>query len=359
MKDIPIDDLKILVDEIIQQRESKEKEKRRKVRIEFVKVAITPLIIAIVGTLGTLIIAGNNNRNAKLIADEQIKAATIRADMVEKGADSRSKAERDVARLNQIKSIFEKIVAEEQKENLDLPIIKLHISSLEIYGDLAIDFLVKIRDIFHKDNPVIAERADKSIFNILQASQPDFTNTEFIGKDDVPLNLRTRQLKGFNFSGSTFQNVNLYKAGFRRSTLKGVYFIDADLYGADFSEANLRGTVFAAGTNLRNTNFVGAYLRDVKFLHCRNLEDAVFSLHALLKADQAPFASIPADDYLKLLVPHIEELQLKNDEDADSLKALLTKTERDYGQLIKELKQLRKYRMTKAINENGRGEAEA
>ena len=68
MKDIPIDDLKVLVDEIIQQRESKEKEKRRNFLFDLAKVTVTPIMIAVVGWTVTLQIADNNNRNAELIA---------------------------------------------------------------------------------------------------------------------------------------------------------------------------------------------------------------------------------------------------------------------------------------------------
>ncbi len=357
MKNIPIDNLKMLVDEIIQQREIKEKEKRRNFRVEFAKVALTPLIVAIVGTLGTLIIADNNNRNAERIAKEQIKAATIRADMIEKGADSRSRAERDVERLKQIKEIFQDIVNEEEKTSPDYSSIQLHVSSLEIYGDLALNFLVKIRDIYKDKDPDVAKIAKNSILNILRASQPDFSGYKIIGESEI-LNLRTRQLNGLNFNGSIFSNVNLFKAGFKRSTLKGVKFHKVDLARADFGWADLDGASFEAGTDLRKTNFVGANLQNVKFQNCRNLGDALFSLNALLNADKQPFMEIQEEDYLNLLTPHIDELKAKYDKDVGSLNKLLKKFEINYDGLMRKLERNRNRRTASAPDKSERVEAE-
>jgi uncharacterized protein YjbI with pentapeptide repeats len=365
MKDIPIDDLKILVDEIIHQRTIKEKEKRRNFWVDLAKVTLTPLIIAIVGSWGTHKINQQNLKNTELIAKQQIEAAHIRAERVEKSADLRSQANRDVERLTQIKEIFEEIVEEEQKGNPDSSIIKLLISSLEIYGDLAIDFLVKIRDIYQNNHQYIADHADKAIFNILQASQPDFRDKHFVGKDDVPLNLRTRKLNGFNFSGSLFENVNLYQAQFIRSSLKKVQFRNADLFGADFSEANLNGAVFDTNTNLRNTDFSRAYLRNVEFKNCRNLSDAKFSINALLNANQDPFKGIEKEDYLKLLVrsitdeKDIENLKNRHKEDIKKFRALLKKVDMEFGQLLEYLQEKYDQQMASAQNHGNRVDAGA
>ena len=376
MKDLPIDDLKILVDEIIQQRTIKEKEKRRNFWVDFAKVTLTPMIIAIVGSWGThkinnqnlentKLIAKQQLENTKLIAEQQIEAAHIRAARVEKSADLRSQANRDVERLTQIKDIFEDIVEEEQKGNPDSAIIKLLISSLEIYGDLAIDFLVKIREIYQINNQYIADHADKAIFNILQASQPDFRDKHFVGKDDVPLNLRTRKLNGFNFSGSLFENVNLYQAQFIRSSLKKVQFRNADLFGADFSEANLNGAVFDSNTNLRNTDFSRAYLRNVEFKNCRNLSDAKFSINALLNADQAPFNGIEKEAFLKLLIrsiteeKDIENLKNRHKEDLKNFSALLKKVDMEFDQLIKYLQEKHAQQMASAQNADDPTDADA
>ena len=314
-------------------------------------------MIAVVGWTVTLQIADNNNRNAELIASRHLKAAEIRATRVEKSADLRSRADRDVARLTQIKDIFKSITT--PASNTDLPTIKLHISSLEIYGDLALDFLVKIRDIFKEKNPDIAIHAKATIINILQASQSDFSRYDFIGGANDVLNLRTRQLNGFNFSGSTFKNVNLFKAGFNRSTLKDARFENADLVSADFGWADLSGAFFDANTNLRRTNFIGANLKGVKFQNCRNLNDAVFSLNALLNADTDPFKDIPDHVYLELLVPHLEELKKRHDTNADRLKAVLMKVNMDYKKLLKDLHKKRLQQTASAKKNDNRSNADA
>jgi uncharacterized protein YjbI with pentapeptide repeats len=365
IKDIPIGDLQILLDEIIQQRELKEKEKRRNFWVDFAKVTLTPLIIAIVGAWGTHQINKQNLENTKLIAERQIEAAHIRAARIEKSADLRSQANRDVERLTQIKEIFEAIVEEEKKEKIDSAAIKLHLSSLEIYGDLAINFLVKIRDIYRKERPFIAKYADKAIFNILQASQLDFTNKRFVGAGDVRLNLRTRKLNGFNFDGSTFKNVNLYQSQFIRSSLKQVKFYDVDLFGTDFSEANLDGAVFDEHTDLRNTDFSRAYLKNVKFKQCENLRFAKFSIFALLNADEAPFKAIKKEIYLDLLIRNItdqndiEKIEKRLEEDEDKLSALLTKVGMEYDQLIKYLQQKHEQQTASAQNDDNRADADA
>ncbi len=366
IKDIPIGDLQILVDEIIQQRELKEKEKRRKFWVDFAKVTLTPLIIAIVGAWGTHRINKQNLENTKLIADQQIEAARIQAERVESSANSRSRADRDVAKLTQIKDIFEKITAQEDGE--DLSTLKLLISSLEIYGDLALNFLINIRDIYKDENPALTKCADEAIFSILQASQAEFTDYAFDGGSDV-LNLRTRQFNGYNFSGSTFRNVNLFKAGFRSSTLKYVKFENADLAGADFRNANLRGAVFDGNTDgktdLRNTDFSHAYLKKVNFNQCENLRYAKFSILALLNADQDPFKGIEKEIYLELLVRNIsdkkdiEKIEKNLEEDEDKLRALLTKVEMKYDHFIKYLQDKHDQRTASVQNDDSRVDADA
>ncbi len=365
-KDIPIGDLQILVDEIIQQRTIKEKEKRRNLWVDFAKVTLTPLIIAIVGAWGTHRINKQNLENTKLIAKQQIEAAHIRAQRVELSANSRSRADRDVAKLIQIKDIFEKITAQEEGE--DLSTLKLLISSLEIYGDLALDFLVNIRDIYKDENPVLTKCADDAIFSILQASQAEFTGYKFDGGSDV-LNLRTRQFNGYNFSGSTFRNVNLFKAGFRSSTLKDVKFENADLVGADFRNANLSGAVFDGNTDgetdLRNTDFSHAYLKEVNFNESENLRYAKFSILALLNADEDPFKAIKKEIYLELLIHNItdekdiDKIEKAYEKDEGKLRALLAKVEMEYDQLIKYLQENHDQRMASAQNDDSHADTDA
>nr|MDJ0665766.1 pentapeptide repeat-containing protein [Desulfobacterales bacterium] len=304
--------------------------------------------------------------NTKLIAEQQIEAAHIRAQRVELSANSRSRADRDVAKLIQIKDIFEKITAQEEGE--DLSTLKLLISSLEIYGDLALDFLVNIRDIYKDENPVLTKCADDAIFSILQASQAEFTGYKFDGGSDV-LNLRTRQFNGYNFSGSTFRNVNLFKAGFRSSTLKDVKFENADLVGADFRNANLSGAVFDGNTDgetdLRNTDFSHAYLKEVNFNESENLRYAKFSILALLNADEDPFKAIKKEIYLELLIHNItdekdiDKIEKAYEKDEGKLRALLAKVEMEYDQLIKYLQENHDQRMASAQNDDSHADTDA
>lgn len=327
------EDLQQLISESVRQNKVVEHEKRRKFCFDLAKVMLTPLVIAFMGWWGTMKITDKEIQNAKEIENRQIESAAIIAKNQIEGANLRSNAERDIAKLGQIRSIYQDIIKEKPDEN-NKDAIMLQISSLGIYEDLALGFLVNIRDSYKDKNPPLYEFTSITIEKILKKSQPDFKGSLFIGNGDNPLNLRHREFKNFNLSTSRFVQTNLYMAKFNQSTLEGTTFDSVDLYGADFSETNLSGSVFKNHTNLRNANFTTAKLSGVKFINCKYLDDAQFSLKALLTVSSSPFAKMDKDTYRKLLVRHVVKIKEMYHENPDDLKALLIKGDFDNDELI-------------------------
>lgn len=343
-------ELQLLISESVRQNKEKDKEKKRKFWFDILRATLTPLVIAIVGWQATLHINKRQLKNtellvakqiesANILAEKQIEAANIRADKEIESTNLRSTADREIEKLTQIEDIFQKIIGSDLPEQ-NLPEIKLLISSLEIYDDQSLAFLINIRDYYiNQGNQPISNIANESILNILKASQPNFSGYNFIGKPDELLNLRLRKFIGYNFSNSLFKHVNLYKAQFNKSTLQKVTFEDVDLYGADFFGANLSGSTFSANTNLRQTNFVGAKLKGSQFKKCKYLEDAQFSFAALLKADELPFSEVSSKDYINLLVRHRSEIETLYKGDPQRLQLLLNKSEYEYDELMQRLKE--------------------
>jgi len=99
----------------------------------------------------------------------------------------------------------------------------------------------------HSGGQYSAENA----LNILQMSEQNFANLDFIKKSYVGLNFQ-----GLNLSKSDFTESNLSRCDFERSTLEGTLFEDTNLSKAIFKSANLR---FA---NLRNANLTSANFED-------------------------------------------------------------------------------------------------
>ncbi len=342
-------ELQMLISECVRQNIEKDKEKKRKLWLDILRVTLTPLVIAIVGWQATLHINKRQIQNTELLAEKQIEAANIRANREIESANLRSDADRDIEKLKQIREIFQSIAISDLSVESP-PVVKLLISSLEIYEDLSLAFLINIRDYYKKKgNLQISEFASESIFNILKASQPNFVGYNFIGKSDDYLNLRIRKFIGYNFSNSHFKYVNLFKCQFNKSTLQNVKFENVDLFGANFSEANLYGSIFSSNANLRRTNFVGAKLNKVQFKECKHIEDAQFSLEALLKADELPFSEISRTDYVNLLVRYRSEIENVNKGDSKRLQALLKKTEYEYDELIGRLKK-KETALNKGVN---------
>jgi uncharacterized protein YjbI with pentapeptide repeats len=332
-------ELQLLISETVRQNKEKDKEKKRKLWFDILRATLTPLVIAIVGWQATLHINQRQLENTKLLAEKQIEAANIRADKEIESTNLRSTADREIEKLTQIEDIFQKIIGSDLAEQ-NLPEIKLLISSLEIYDDQSLAFLINIRDYYiDQGKQKISNFANESILNILKASQPNFSGYNFIGKPDELLNLRLRKFIGYNFSNSLFKHVNLYNAQFNKSTLQKVIFEDVDLYGADFFGANLSGSTFSANTNLRRTNFVGAKLKESRFKECKYLEDAQFSFAALLKADELPFSEVSRTDYINLLVRHRSEIETLHKGDPQRLQPLLNKSEYEYDELMQRLKE--------------------
>jgi hypothetical protein len=121
--------------------------------------------------------------------------------------------------------------------------------------------------------------------------------------------------------------------------IRASVFKNVDLYGADFSGANLSGSTFSADTNLRQTNFVGAKLKGSHFKDCKYLEDARFSLGALLKANELPFSAVSSTDYINLLVAHRSRIETLYKGDPQRLQPLLNKSKYKYDELMQRLKE--------------------
>ena len=259
------------------------KKRNKNFLMDILRIGLTPLAIGFIGYWGSNLIAEKQIQSAVLLAEQQREAANKLAEEEIKNTNLRSLADRDIAKLNQVKGIFQSIV-DGINEKEDKVTIQLKISSLEIYRDLALGFLVSIRDNY-KTEEEISKHADETIEKILRASQPDFSKKKFIGKKDDPLNLRVRLFDGYNFRECEFRNVNLYQSQFKQCCLKEVTFENVDLYEANFSEANLMNAKFIK-CNLKNANFKNAKLDSVKFEDCTNLKDAKFTSWTLVKSER-------------------------------------------------------------------------
>jgi uncharacterized protein YjbI with pentapeptide repeats len=278
------------------------------------------MVIAVIGWWGSKVISEKQIESAQILAKQQREAANNLAFQEIQSANLRSNADRDIEKLNQIREIFQEIVNSKTPQK-DQALIKLQVSSLEIYKDLALGFLISIRDHYKKSKPEISQHAKQSIINILKASQPDFSSIPFCGEKDNPLNLRTRCFKGYNLSGSQFEDVNLFRSQFTQCSLQNVTFERVDLYEADFTGANLSGASFLE-CNMGKTNFKKAKLDGVRFVDCKNLENAYFTYKALLKNVKSPFKRISPEIYLLLLKKHRAAIEKEYEKDSNEFKDL-------------------------------------
>ena len=315
--EITKEDLQRLITECAKQ---SKKEDRKEFWLTILRVGLTPVVIALVGWWGSKVIAEKQIQSAHILAKQQREAADKLAVQEIESANVRSNADRDIEKLNQIREIFQEIVNAKTPEK-DQALLKLQVSSLEIYKDLALGFLVSIRDHYKESKPEISEHAKQSIINILKASQPDFSRIPFCGEKDNPLNLRTRCFEGYNLSGSQFQDANLFRSKFTQCSLQNVTFERIDLYEADFTGANLSGASFVE-CNLGKTNFKRAKLDGVRFMDCQNLENAHFTYKALLEKDKLPFNKIRPEIYLRLLKKHRAAIEKEYEKDTVEFKDL-------------------------------------
>jgi uncharacterized protein YjbI with pentapeptide repeats len=158
------------------------------------------------------------------------------------------------------------------------------------------------------------------------------------------MNMRQQEYKNYNFSDSSFLNVNLYKADFSSCTMNNNLFMRVDLQEASFFDTNLSGSIFLE-SNLQKVVFKESMLRNVVFVNpimnfrdademvkefckknsCCQLEGAQFSLGSLQHTPDPPFDIFDIDYaknegigeelkeerrqlYLNLLMHHLQSI---------------------------------------------------
>jgi hypothetical protein len=318
----------IIQESVSQILEEKSRDKKNKV-IEIMGVILTPVVIASVSLLVTYEINKSQAINARTIANAQIESAKSMAEAQRDHTARLAEAELEVQRLKQIDNIFQKII-KNGKSSVDTETKKMLIGSLTTHRETSLPFLVRIRDHFagqEGDSGELSMYARDIIEAILTNKHLDFVEMDFSIKGELRI-LRYAKLQDYNLSGVKFDNCNLFQAKFTRSTLSNSSFRGADLFGADFSDTKLDGANFEMA-NLRKATFIGSKIEGAHFESAKNLEDASFSLTAILKNYQgrSPFDRVKNDTMLKLLIKHIDELK-KMDPDDSTLLVFLQRFEK-------------------------------
>ena len=311
---------KIIKESVSEILEEKNQHKKNKV-IDILGVMLTPIVIASVSLLVTYKINKSQAINARTIADAQIESAQRIAEAQRDHTARIAEAELEVQRLNQIDDIFQEII-ENGEDSADLETKKMLIGSLTAHRETSLPFLVRIRDHFAGEEGYsnkLSTHARNIIEAILTNKHLDFEKMDFSGKGEQRI-LRYAKLQDYNLSGVKFNNCNLFKARFTRSSLSDASFIGADLFGADFSDTKLDGANFD-GANLRKAEFKGSKIEGAHFENAKNLEDANFTLTSILKdyRGKSPFDKVKNDTMLKLLIKHIDELKKMDPEDSNML----------------------------------------
>lgn len=291
--------------------------------MKYTRVFLTPAVIAL-GTAGiTYFVNQQQIESADLLAHKQIESAEIIArsqlENSNRIADARLSTERLDQMIDMYAQIINQLAGTGAADEPAIAALNLRVASFQVYGEDALRFLIQLRDYQHRNDSVgntdsqalydtASEAARDTIQRIVSESQPNLTGQHYAGTADKALNLRHGRFSGFNMSGSRFENVNLFNADFTEATLTGSEFWRVDLVNADFAGANLREVVFEE-VDVRGVNFRGASLRDAMFREVRNVGEAVFSLHVLLRANERP-ASLMSDEQLtKALVTFIQPLE--------------------------------------------------
>ncbi len=326
-----------------QEKEIKEKEKRDS-KYDFWKMVLTPLAIALFTMLATVLINDKQIESAYIIANQQRESAKLIEEAKQKQSAEIAESNQEIARLNQVKEIFQTILTTHEKKPINKELLKMEIASLEVYREDALIYLLNIRNHYEqKKNKLLQTQkrynsiqtqsmyppstdsqeyqdlqtelaiysnlyvvANSTIQNIIKNNQIDISHVEIIGTDNQ-VNLRYKQFNNYNFFDCWFDNVNLYRADFTDSTLVRAKFDNSDLYGATFSRCILTKASFN-NVDLRKANFQYAKLAEVQFSNpiknrnddecktnkelCQNscqLEGALFSLGSLMKVDKPPF----------------------------------------------------------------------
>jgi hypothetical protein len=316
--------------------------------VDVLGVILTPIVIAAVSLFVTYKINKAQEFNAKMIAKSQIESAKSIAAAQREHNERIANAELEVQRLNQIDEIFHAVI-KNGSDSPDPATKKMLIGSLTVHRETSLPFLVRIRDYFapyEGDLRALSDHASDTIAAVLANKHLDFKNMNFSAKGELRI-LRYAKLQDYNLNGVVFDDCNLFKAKFTRSSLTKASFRNADLFGADFSETKLDGAEFD-GANLRKAIFTDSKIDGANFEKAVNLEDARFSLSALLKdyEDQNPFEKVKNDTVLELLVPHVEELKEVGSENRE-LKKFLKRFEEiiTYDRLIANLEERRAQRL--------------
>jgi len=340
---------KIIKESVSEILEQKNPPKKNKV-VEILGVILTPVVIASVSLWVTLKMDESQKANAKMIADSQIESAQKIAEAQRDHNAQIAEAELQVQRLTQIDDIFRKII-ENGENSEDFETKKMLIGSLTVHQETSLPFLVRIRDHFKDkkgNNGDLSAHAREIIEAVLTKKHLDFKEMDLTGKDEQRI-LRHAKLEDYNLSGVKFDNCNLYKASFIKSSLSNASFIDADLFAADFSDTKLEGANFNRA-NLRKAVFIGSKIDGAHFENAKYLEDANFSLDSILKnyREKNPFEKVKNDTMLKLLVHHFDRLKKMDPEDPDLL-VFLQRFEKivTYQDLMENLEK-RKYIMRSA-----------
>ena len=313
--------------------------------INFIKsfhVLFIPLVIAVSSGYVTKQVNDQQRESAELIAKANRENSTKIAD-----------AKMETQRLMEMAEIFSKIITllskppENYKETEGA--LKRQVKSLSVFGDESLPYLIQLRDEYkrknYQDKPMeeISKIAANTIKGILLLNQPE-VKMDFLGKEELPLELPRRKYINYNLSKSRFEYVNLYEADFSRSSLQKTKFIfsnlskanfsnaslidaeftDTDLSGSNFTDANLLGATFKLAT-LTNVSFENAFIPGVRFVDCINIDKAKFSMETLLQADVEPMESLPAGSYLQLLMQHEDDLESTHKEDTSRLKKVYDK----------------------------------
>lgn len=249
--------------------------------LELVSVLLTPFVLAGASYWVTYKINGQQQENAKIIAEAQIA-----------NAEKLTEAEINVAKLGQIRDLFKEIYVEKP----ELP-KKEVIIELAAYGLTALPFLIRAQQYAHEqDDPELKKASQEAIMIVLGSSQLDLQGVNLSGQS-----LRTGTFINYNLRGANFSGSNLYMSDFFKSDLVKANFKDADLYLANFKRANLMKANFA-GANLRRANFKGAKLDGAIFRGARHVEDAKFTPSSLKDA------IFSKDDMIKLITRYREKI---------------------------------------------------
>jgi len=309
-----------------------------------------PVAIAAVGAFATIYVGNRETQTAVAIAksgqaiSKEIESGRRRTN--ELLESQRLRQSRQNAYLNTIeekhrgiRNIIKGLSAATDPEN-EAQKFGEQIVTLRIYSELALPYLVDIRDeLLRRDHQSMARTVKGEIATILIAGQLNLARTDFIGEAEI-INLRNKALAKLDLRESRFERVNLYRADFTDSNLERVQFVNTDLAEANFTNANLGGAEFKSEppgpdgsgatqrTTLRKANFERARLRGARFENVDDLDEAKFSIWELIQTSVPPFALVlthTPDTYYRLLGRHWGELKKLNGSQPEVVKQYLSR----------------------------------